>query len=221
MAEISQNDPSKEKKMKIRNIMGAIASIAIVVCSESELTESQATALAEQLAGAIADSMAGMDPNASENDGLENDGFDDDDFDAQVTKSVQCNPDTGTCTYYIPLSYTSNCTVGGRIEVSGDISGTTTDGSGYLTISATETITDWECITGFIINGDPYITLSGTFSFLNGQPATQQTMTISGGFEWGSTAAESCQISLTINYNSDGGATMSGTICGYSVSASV
>jgi hypothetical protein len=209
--------------MKITKILGVVAAIAIAAClagcgssSSSDggggdvLTENQAIALSEQISGVAMNAMNNMDVNASVSQGLEVD----------AGKTVQCNTETGTCTYNIPLSWSQNCTAGGRIGVTGSITGTTTDGSGFLQIGATETITDWQCITGYIINGDPYISLSGTFSFLGGAPATQQSMTISGGFKWGTTAAESCQISLSINFSSDGGGTMTGTVCGYSVSAS-
>ena len=207
-----------EVDMKIKKIMGAVAAIAIATClagcgsssssggSDGDgLSENQAIALSEQISGVAMNAMNNMDPNASVN---------------QAAKTVQCNPDTGTCTYNIPLSYSQNCTAGGRIGITGSITGTTSDGSGFLQISAQETITDWQCITGYIVNGDPYISLSGTFSFLGGAPATQQSMTITGGFKWGTTAAESCQISLSINFGSGGGGSITGSVCGYTVNTS-
>lgn len=176
---------------------------------ESELSEGEATALSEAITSAAVTGMNAIDANALE---LQ-------DPEAEVFKTVQCSQDGSTCTYDIPLSYRLNCTAGGRIEVSGSLTGTTSDGSGLLQIGATETISDWECVTGYVINGDPYISLAGTFSFLNGVPSTQQSMTISGGFKWGLTAAESCQISLSINFGSGGSGTVTGTVCGYTVDA--
>lgn len=117
----------------------------------------------------------------------------------------------------------TNCTAGGYIEISGRLSGSISDqGSGMLQISATETITDWRCIGGNVINGDPYISLAGTFSFLNWAPATTQTISIGGGFKWGTSAAESCQIRLTINFPTagSGSTSVSGTICGRNVNIS-
>ena len=208
--------------MKIIRITGAVAVIAFaafwVGCGGStsssssdgsDMSEPEATAMAEQISQAAITAMLNMDVNASEGSGAE----------ADASKTVQCNPDTGTCTINIPISYRLNCSAGGRMEVSGDITGTTSDGSGILQIGLVETITDWQCITGFIVNGDPYISLTGTFTFLNNAPATQQSMTISGGFKWGTAAAESCQISLAINFGTDGSGTISGSVCGYSVYA--
>lgn len=115
-------------------------------------------------------------------------------------------------------SHRVSCTAGGRIEVSGNISGNLdNNGSGALLIQVTETITDWRCIGGFVINGDPYISLTGVFTFLNGAPATQQTMHMSGGFKWGTAAAESCQLYLTILFSQNGHGSVSGTACGTAV----
>ena len=206
--------------MKIAKIMGAVAAIAIAAsgasCGSSsssggngsDMSESQAIAFSEQLSGVATNAMNNISAQVIK--GLEADAF----------KSVQCSPDGSTCTYNIDFSYGQNCTAGGRIAVTGNLSGTTSNGSGFLQISAQETITDWQCITGYIINGDPYISLTGTFTFLNGAPSTQQSMSISGGFKWGTSAEESCQIQLSINFNANGGGTITGSVCGYTVNAS-
>ena len=206
--------------MKIIRIVGAVAAIAIAAslagCGSGSssggngggMSESQAIAFSEQLSGVATNAMNNMSAQVIK-------GFED-----EALKSVQCSPDGSTCTYNIDVSYGQNCTAGGRIQVTGNLSGTTSNGSGFLQISAQETITDWQCISGYIINGDPYISLTGTFSFLNNQPATQQSMSINGGFKWGTTAEESCQIQLSINFNASGSGTITGTVCGYAVNAS-
>ena len=178
--------------------------------STSGMSENEAIALSQQISGVAINGMNSVNPAASENSELK----------ANVAKTVQCSQDGSTCTYNIPISFGQNCTAGGRIAVTGSITGSTSNGSGLLQIGATETITDWQCITGYIINGDPYITLAGTFSFLNGAPSTQQSMDINGGFKWGTTAAESCQIDLSINFNSNGSGSISGSVCGYTANAS-
>ncbi len=122
----------------------------------------------------------------------------------------------------VSVSQRTTCTSGGYISVLGGMSGSIdNNGTGVLLLSMTESIVDWQCIGGFVINGDPYISASGTFSYLNGQPGTRQDMTISGGFKWGTTAAQSCQIQLSILFNQTAGTyTMTGNVCGYQVSAS-
>jgi hypothetical protein len=130
--------------------------------------------------------------------------------------AVSCT--TTSCVINQPITATRTCSSGGSMKVSGNISGTINNtGSGVIQISATETITDWSCQSPLIINGDPYVSLAGTFSFLNGQPATQQHVGISGGFKWGTSAAQSCQIHLDTNFNRDGTGHTTGTVCDYSV----
>ncbi len=175
------------------------------------LSEDQAVAFSEQLAGVATGAMNSGDYAAMEmsapSDTIEG------------LKSVQCNEDGSSCTFNVPIDYGIDCTAGGRIAVTGSLTGGITNGSGILQIGATETITDWQCIGGYIINGDPYISMTGTFSFMNYAPSTQQSMRITGGFKWGTSAEESCQIYLSIDFDTGGGGNMVGTVCGYSIDA--
>lgn len=113
----------------------------------------------------------------------------------------------------IPLSAWSGCEEGGHIEVSGNVSGSLDDrGSGALLIDARGTVTDCR-VGGVVFNGDPYVSFSGTFSFLNAMPSTQQYIRIGGGIKPG------CSYNnATINLSLEtGGGTLSGTICGSNV----
>lgn len=113
------------------------------------------------------------------------------------------------------ISYTLNCTSGGNMKASGSITGSISDnGTGVILLDIPITISDWSCQTPLIINGDPYISITGTFSFVNGNPGTQQHITISGGFK---SETQSCQISLGTDFNTSGGGHTSGTVCGHSV----
>jgi hypothetical protein len=142
--------------------------------------------------------------------------------DAALSKTlyaVTCN--TTSCLINQSITATRTCQSGGSMKVTGNISGTISNtGSGTILISATETITDWSCQTPLIINGDPYVSLSGTFSFLNGAPATQQHIGINGGFKWGTSSVQSCQIHLDTNFNRDGTGRTTGTVCNYNVDIS-
>lgn len=107
------------------------------------------------------------------------------------------------------------CPEGGRIYVSGSLTGTIDSrGTGLVLLSVTETISDWKCQPPYVLNGDPYLHMSGQFAFMNGQPAIQQHATVGGGFKWGTSDAESCRIQLDINFNRGGGGRATGTICG-------
>jgi hypothetical protein len=127
----------------------------------------------------------------------------------------------------VPINISANsrtsCTAGGYITVVGSLTGTASScNMSYLSLQLTESIVNWQCISGWVVNGNPYISLTGTFTFLaGGAPATQQTMTVSGGFAWTGTDAGSCQIYLTTNFNtSTGSSTTTGVVCGYPISVS-
>jgi hypothetical protein len=99
--------------------------------------------------------------------------------------------------------------------MSGNIS---SSGTGLIQIQLTQTITDNACyVAGLIFNGDPYLSLTGTFSFLNGQPSTTQRVTISGGFKWSGNSSGSCSMNVSTNFDRSGHGTTSGTVCGESV----
>jgi hypothetical protein len=127
------------------------------------------------------------------------------------------------------VNYRYQCSVSGAINVLGNLSGSINDdtGSGVLLIGVTETLTNCRHSTTsggwFEVNGDPYLSLAGTFSFLNWAPATQQTITIGGAIRWAFDTGQSgsCQVQLTILMNSAAGTgTISGTVCGYGISRS-
>ncbi len=118
----------------------------------------------------------------------------------------------------VQLQHRTNCTAGGHIEVSGNLTGSVDDtGSGALFLQVLETITDWRCIGGRVLNGDPYLSAAGTFTFLNGAQSGTASISFGGGFKWGATAAESCQMRLTMLFHPDHTGRLSGQVCGRSV----
>ncbi len=132
----------------------------------------------------------------------------------------------------INVQYTGliNCPLGGRISLSGSASGSIDDnGSGSIFIQVLESIVD--CAYGFdngtrtvTINGAPSLSATGTFTFLNGQPGTQQTVRIGGGFNYDAQPGRTgfCAVSLTILMNLTAGtASISGTVCGNSMNFNV
>jgi hypothetical protein len=122
-------------------------------------------------------------------------------------------------------SHTESCPVFGRIGVTGTMSGSIDEnGSGALWVQVTETLTDCTFSSNsgdLVINGNPSLSLTGTFTFLNGSPGTQQTLTLSGGFRWDFDSGGSgfCAINLTLNLATAGSGTttVSGTVCGRQV----
>ncbi len=177
------------------------------------LTQTEANAIAmnitEKALMGIADGLSHSYENVNANSPVRS---------APLSQGIQ-NP----ALTYISIDFTSACSGGGYIHVLGSISGNIdSKGSGMLQIGITETILDYRCPEGFVVNGDPYISLAGTFSFLNGSPATTQTMSMGGALKWtrsGSTTIGSCQIQLTCNFPTaaSSGGSISGSICGVQI----
>ncbi len=117
-----------------------------------------------------------------------------------------------------PFFYRTTCTAGGRIETSGSITGNIdTNGSGVLLLGAQQTTTDWRCIPPFIINGHPYLSMTGQINFLNGQMSSAASFNFGGGIKWGTRPEDGWQINLTVLINPDGSGRVSGVMGRYSI----
>ena len=192
-------------------VLALAVSLLVVGCgggngsnSSSSLSASQASAIAAQIAQAASHSAANSPSGAI------------------VThahpQSVTCNQ--SGCQIFQQFSATITCSVGGNIGVTGDISGATdASGTGLIQIQGQETLTNCSPEQGLVLNGAPYISMTGNFSFLNGNPSTNQSISIGGGFSWGSSANQVCQVNLTANFNANGSGDLSGTLCGQQVNA--
>ncbi len=121
---------------------------------------------------------------------------------------------------YVDYFNRVTCEHGGRMEVSGNLSGSIDNetGSGQAWLQVLITFTD--CGMGnannpVVINGNPYLSMTGTFSFLNGAPATQQTLRLGGALS----LPGFCAFNVTMLYATAATATtsISGTICGRDV----
>lgn len=167
-----------------------------ITASSTDMTADQATAFAQSISRISTKSMSAQA------------------FRVNALSSANYQPKSA---YQInqQVAYTLTCTAGGNMKASGSITGSISDtGTGVILIDVPITITDWGCEPPLIINGDPYISITGTFSFLNGAPSTQQHLGIHGGFK---SATQNCQISLDTNFNTAGGGHTSGTVCGHSI----
>ena len=126
----------------------------------------------------------------------------------------------------VPINFqyssTHSCPVGGRAGANGSLTGSIDNetGNGVLWLQIIFTYTDCAFSVGtrdVTVNGNPSLTLTGTFNFLGGQPATQQTLRLSGALS--TNVIGFCAISLTMNVATagTGTTTVSGTVCGRSV----
>jgi hypothetical protein len=123
-----------------------------------------------------------------------------------------------------PISLTDapcNGPSGGTISVTGDIDGTlNTSGSG--SVSANLTITPADCsVSNLIVNGNPGVTVAGQINFTDNEtPTFPITFTETGGISYGPNPSGSCQLNATYTINSSLSCTVSGMVCGQSVSGS-
>lgn len=121
----------------------------------------------------------------------------------------------------VSVSQRTNCTAGGYINVTGSMTGSMdNNGSGVLSMQVTETINSWQCISGYTVDGAPYLSAAGTFSFLNGQQATAASISFGGGFQWSGNGSGTCNVQMTMLFNPNGTGHLSGTACGYPVNES-
>ncbi len=112
----------------------------------------------------------------------------------------------------------TNCTAGGRIEVNGSLTGNIDEtGSGVLLLQVLETITDWRCIGGFVINGDPYLSVAGSMSFQGGRMSSPASFDFGGGWKWGPPPGNGWQVNMTAIVNPDGSGRISGVIGPYNI----
>jgi hypothetical protein len=93
-----------------------------------------------------------------------------------------------------------------------------TAGSG--SVSAQLTITPTNCsVSNLIVNGDPSISISGQISFADNEtPTFPISFMETGGISYGPNPSGSCQLSATYTINSSFACTVTGTVCGQSVS---
>jgi hypothetical protein len=108
---------------------------------------------------------------------------------------------------------------GGTISVTGDIDGTLNN-SGAGSLSGQFTITPANCsVSNLIVNGDPSISVAGQINFTDNEtPTFPIIFTETGGISYGPTPSGSCQVNTKYTITSLTSCTISGTVCGQSVS---
>ncbi len=111
-----------------------------------------------------------------------------------------------TATATLTASGRYKCSLGGYINTSYTIRSVSFKNTGNVTMSGSgqQTLTDWRCVKGWVINGDPYISHTLTGSVFAGK--TSMSGTMGGG--WKSTgpnkAKQSCQLRANTQYAANG-----------------
>jgi len=120
----------------------------------------------------------------------------------------------------IPISFTGPCPNGGAIAVDGDFI-FTLDNSGNGNDSSTLIITPTNCaLSDLTINGDPNVTVATQFSFQDNAVDYPITFTEIGGISFGPNPSGSCVLNVKLAITSATTCTVTGTLCGQTLSGS-
>lgn len=185
----------------MKRLLVAVSVLALAGCSSSStdpepdgFSQGEAEALASQIARALGNGMAtaASAPPA-----------------AAAAAAVPVN---------VQLDSRTDCTAGGHIRVSGSLTGNVDEhGSGALFLQVLETLHDWRCVGGWVVNGAPYLSAAGTFTFLDGAQSGTASISFGGAVAWGSGTGEGCGVTLTALFRPDHTGRISGVVCSRSV----
>jgi hypothetical protein len=123
-----------------------------------------------------------------------------------------------SCNY--PVSYSGSCPQGGKIGVTGNFD-FTLNNSGDGSDSTSLTITPTNCaVSNLTINGNPNVTFATQITFQDDNLAYPITLSETGGISYGPNPSGSCTVNATLTITSAQSCTVSGTICGQTLSGS-
>ncbi len=213
-----------------------VATMLLVLCggcgsssansSNNSMSSAQAQAVTDQVVQALTQALASTFPSnlPAANDVHPNL--------STVVRNIGPNVSSGctstatgeNCNWPISLPYYPCVSPGGgqegSISVTGDIDGTLNN-SGSGSVSADITITPTNCsVSNLIINGDPSISIASQINLTGTALSFPIIFTETGGISYGPNPSGSCQINATYTMNSLSSCTVSGTVCGQSVSGS-
>jgi hypothetical protein len=190
--------------------------------SNNAMSQAQAQAVAQQISQAIAQALGSADPAAALATSTPRPRLSTAVSDLRPDASGGCTSTANGQTCNFPISvpdFPCSGAQGGTISIAGDLDGTL-NSSGAGSVSGQFTITPAACsVSDLIINGDPSISIAGQINFTNNEtPVFPVTFTEMGGISYGPSPSGSCQVNATYTINSSLSCTVTGTICGQSVS---
>ncbi len=213
--------PMKKRSITLCGI--AVITILALVCAgcggssmSHTMTPAQAQAVEQQIGSAVAVAMqsaaGGLPPANAERHSL-----------AAAVNAVQpdqttdCTGSSTSLMCNIPVSSSAACPGGGTIAVSGNFDFTLNNGSG--SDNTTLTITPTNCsVDNLTINGNPNVMLATTLNFQKSMIQFPVTLMETGGITFGPNPSGSCSLNVTATVNSLTSCTITGTVCGQSVS---
>ena len=184
--------------------------------SHNNVSQAQAQAISAQLFSALNSAMvAGLPPVAASTGTRPSLG---ESLERAHAQSSGCTITSSGESCNFPISYQGPCPSGGTMNVAGDIV-YTLDTSGNGSDSSTLTVTPSGCVVdNLTINGDPNVTFATQFNLKNNALAFPLTFSGMGGISFGPNPAGSCSIDVKATVASPTACTVSGSICGRSIS---
>jgi hypothetical protein len=216
---------SSMKKLVALCASGVVALLVLVGagCGGSSMshtmTPAQAQAVSQEFATAVAAAMQSAATNipvsSTEHRSL-----------AAAIKDIHPDTTMPDCTSTptsemcnIPVSANAACPGGGTIGVTGNFDFTLSNGSG--SDSAMLTVTPTNCsVDNLTINGNPNVTVSTQLNFQKDAIVFPVSLMETGGITFGPNPSGSCSVNVTATINSLSSCTITGTVCGQSVSGS-
>ena len=186
--------------------------------SHNNVSQAQAQAISTELFSALNSAMVGgLPPGAASTGPRPSLGESLERARAQAQASGCTITSSGeSCNF--PISYQGPCPSGGTMNVAGDIA-YTLDNSGNGSDSSTLMVTPSSCVVdNLTLNGDPSVTFATQFNLKNNVLAFPITFSGMGGISFGSNAAEVCSINVKATVASPTMCSVSGSICGRSIS---
>lgn len=121
-----------------------------------------------------------------------------------ATSRVSCQPGFA-CQLITTIDRKYTCQAGGTIHTTGSWTGGANVSVANFRLNARQTITDWRCVSGWTVNGDPYINYSGQVT----GTGTNVNFDLNQSLGWKAIGQQggrqSCQTSGGLNYNISGG----------------
>lgn len=210
--------------LRISCAFAALVSLSVVcvTCggsSHSNLSQAQAQAISAQLFGAVSSAMVtGLlpPPGASSAERPASLGAIVERAQPSLTSGCVISDSGEACN--IPISYQGPCPKGGTISVIGDFV-FTLDSSANGSDTSMLMITPSSCaVDDITFNGNPSVTFATAFGLQNHELAFPITFSGAGGITYGPNPSGSCSINVKATVSSATSCSVSGSICGRSVS---
>jgi hypothetical protein len=184
--------------------------------SHNNVSPAQAQAISAELFSALNSAMvAGVTPGAASTGARPSLG---ETLERARAQSSGCTTTPSGESCNIPINYQGPCPSGGTIQVAGDFV-YTLDNSGNGSDSSTLTLTPSSCVVhNLTLNGNPNVTFATQFDLKNYALAFPISFSGMGDISFGPNPGENCSINVKATATSPTTCSVSGSICGRSVS---